>query len=363
MADGGSDRRVLLRRVLGVGALGLAASACRPVVQAPRVGLGGGPRLEPDALVAADGARLPLMTWPAHGADGAPVEPWAVIVGLHGMNDYAAAFTLPGPYWAARGVTTYAYDQRGFGRAPGRGVWAGEALMAEDLKTCCALVRARHPRAILAVAGESMGGAVAVCAFASDAPPDADRLILAAPAVWGWRDQGIANGAALWTAAHIVPAARISAPGWLARRIRASDNIAELRRMGLDRQMIFDTRIDTVYGLVDLMQQAQDQIGAVRVPMLFQYGAHDELIPRPAARHALARLRPPARSAYYASGWHLLLRDLGRRTVLDDDLAFIRDPAGPLPSGAPTAPRRGRPKDSGQAPLASRASRASRAVA
>ena len=343
MAEAVPDRRRLLLRALGASVLGVAASACRPMVQAPLVGWSGAPRLEPDALVAADGARLPMMTWAAQGPDGAPAEPWAVIIGLHGMNDYAAAFTLPGPYWAARGVTTYAFDQRGFGAAPGRGVWAGTDLMAQDLRTACALVRARHPRAILAVVGESMGGAVAVCAFASDAPPDADRLVLAAPAVWGWRDQGIANSAALWTVAHLAPSARIAAPNWLARRIHASDNAAELRRMGLDRQMIFETRVDTVYGLVDLMQRAQDDIGALRVPTLFQYGARDELIPKGAARHAVARLRPPARSAYYASGWHLLMRDLHRDVVLEDELAFIRDPAAPLPSGAPPVPLRRRP--------------------
>ena len=323
----------------GLGMLGL--SACAPQVQgrnALSVSAFAGPRLESDALVAQDGARLPLMCWEATSGQGAPVEPWAVIVGLHGMNDYAAAFGLAGPYWAGQGVTTYAYDQRGFGGAPERGVWGGQVLMEEDLRCACALVRARHPSALTAVVGESMGGAVGVTAFASDRPPDADRLVLASPAVWGWREQGAANSALLWTAAHIAPSSAVSAPGWLTRKIRASDNLAELRRMGLDRRMIFDTRIDAIYGLVELMQGAQDQIGKVRAPLLYQYGAHDEIIPKGAAFHAAARLKAGDRTAYYDGGWHLLLRDLGRRRVLDDVLAFIHEPSGPLPSGAPAIP-------------------------
>ena len=330
------------RRTL-LGALGaIGAAACQPLVQRPALlsGAFAGPRIEAGRLVALDGAHLPLEMWPATNGQGGAAEPWAVIVGLHGMNDYAAAFGLPGAYWAARGVTTYAYDQRGFGRAPLRGVWGGEALMDEDLRICTALVRARHPGALVAVVGESMGGAVAISAFASDRPPTADRVVLASPAVWGWREQGPANSAVLWAAAHTIPASRISAPNWLARRIRASDNVAELRRMGLDRQMIFETRIDTVYGLVELMQHAADEVGELRVPVLFQYGAHDEIIPPRAALRAAHRLTPPARTAYYAAGWHLLLRDLQRRLVLEDILAFIRDPAGPLPSGAPPIPRR-----------------------
>jgi acylglycerol lipase len=314
------------------GAAGLAA--CQPLVQRagrPEIGFRG-PRLDPDALVAADGARLPLRIWSPAG------PPWAVIVGLHGMNDHSGGFQLPGEYWAAQGVVAYAYDQRGFGQAPDRGVWGGQALMTEDLKVAIALVRARHPGLTVAVVGESMGGAVAIATFASDDPPAADRVILASPAVWGWRDQGPPASATLWLGAHLAPAYRLTAPDWLAKRILASDNLDELRRMGRDPDMIFDTRIDTVYGLVGLMQQAQLRIGQVRKPMLFQYGAHDEIIPKSAAFRAARRLTPGERSAYYSTGWHLLLRDLERRKVLDDVLAFIRDPSASLPSGAPPIP-------------------------
>ena len=108
--------------------------------------------------------------------------------------------------------------------------------------------------------------------------------------------------------------------------------------MGLDRRMIGPTRIDTLYGLVSLMQHAQDRVGNLRVPTLYQYGAHDDLIPKSAAFHAARRASPSTRTAYYQAGWHLLLRDLGRARVLDDVLAFIRDPYGALPSGAPPIP-------------------------
>ena len=164
-------------------------SACAPLVQtAGRPPLGfSGPRLEADRFISFDGTALGLSRWEAKG------EPWAVIIGLHGMNDYGNAFWMAGPWWAERGVTTYAYDQRGFGRSPERGVWGGEALMTEDLRTICALARKQHPHAVIAVVGESMGGAVAIDAFASDRPPDADRLVLLAPAVWGWSSQPAVN--------------------------------------------------------------------------------------------------------------------------------------------------------------------------
>ena len=41
----------------------------------------------------------------------------------------------------AEGVATIAYDQRGFGRSPQRGIWPGKDLMVEDLRTVVALAR------------------------------------------------------------------------------------------------------------------------------------------------------------------------------------------------------------------------------
>ncbi len=171
-------------------------SACAPTIQGaltpPRDFRG--PRFEEDAFVSFDGARLGLSVWRATIDGGVefpehdnepfiplpprPADPWAVVIGLHGMNDYARTFEGAGPYWAERGVTTYAYDARGFGRSPNRGVWAGEALMIEDLRTAVAVARKAHPGAIIAVVGESMGAAQGMVAFASDDPPKADRLVL-----------------------------------------------------------------------------------------------------------------------------------------------------------------------------------------
>ncbi len=314
-------------------------TACAPITQHALARSEGfaGPRLEPDALISFDGARLPMTVWTANDASGVEVEPLAVVIGLHGFDDYAQSFVLAGPYWAAQGITTYAYDQRGHGRGDpqARGVWGGETLMTEDLRTICALVRTRHPRTIIAVVGESMGGAVAITTFASKSRPDADRLILASPAVWGWDDQPIPSRVALWLAAHLAPSEVLKPPSWITRKVRASDNLELLRAMGRDRNMIWGSRVDALYGLVNLMRRAQEEIGRVRAPTLYLYGAHDQIIPREAALRAVAKLPASARTAFYANGWHLLNRDLHARTVLDDVAAFIRDPTAPLPSGAP----------------------------
>ena len=125
-----------------------------------------------------------------------------------------------------------------------------------------------------------MGGAVSIAAFASDRPPVADRVILAAPAVWGWREQPVLNRAALWLSAHVAPSWSLTPPEWLVRKVMASDNIPVLIAMGRDRNMLFSTRVDAIYGLMQLMQQADDDLGKVRAPVLYLYGARDQIIPR-----------------------------------------------------------------------------------
>ena len=322
-------------RILAVLTAVLMLGACTPLMvqQAgtPPVGFAG-PRIEHDTVVSFDGVGLGLSTWEAKG------EPWAVIVGLHGMNDYANAFHLSAPWWAEQGVTTYAYDQRGFGRSPQRGVWAGDELMIEDLRTVTALVRRKHPGAVIAIVGESMGGAVAAQAFASDRPPAADRLVLLSPAVWGWKSQPLPNRTALWFAANFTASKVYTPPRWLSNRIMATDNREELIAMSRDPLMVWGARSDTLYGMVNMMDRAAEAVADLGAGTLYLYGAHDQIIPKRAAFRAARALRPGAPTAYYAKGYHLMMRDLQGPTVWRDILSFVRDPDAPLPSGAPPIP-------------------------
>src|SRR3569833_2691358 len=169
---------------------------CTPLMvqQAGKPSLGfQGARLETSDIVSFDGARLGLSEW-----DAATGDPWAVIVGGHGMNDYANAFHMAAPWWAEQGVTTIAYDQRGFGRSPDRGIWAGDDLMMEDLRAVTALVRAKYPKALVVVAGESLGEAVAAEAFTTNRPPNTNQQNQQSPAVWGWAEQPLPYKTLLW---------------------------------------------------------------------------------------------------------------------------------------------------------------------
>lgn len=317
-----------MRHVAGLLTLALAVAGCTPRIVLPGPARAA-PVLAGETFQTADGQRLAVRAW-------LPDRPArAVVVAVHGFNDYSAFFEAPGAWFAAHGTAAYAYDQRGFGQGPHPGLWAGARAMAGDLAAVTAAVRARHPGVPLFVLGESMGGAVAMVAATGENPPPVDGYILSAPAVWGRATMPFYQRAALWMGAHVAPAMRLSGRGL---DIWPSDNVEMLRALGRDPLVIKETRIDAVWGLTDLMDAALAAGRDLDARALVLYGERDEVIP-PAAFRALTETfrRAPSAGrtvALYRDGWHMLLRDLQAQTVWADIAAWMADPARPLPSGA-----------------------------
>jgi alpha-beta hydrolase superfamily lysophospholipase len=197
-------------------------------------------------------------------------------------------------------------------------------------------LRARYPGVPLYLLGESMGGAVAVVAetgFEGTPPPRVDGLILEGPAVWGRTTMTLPERVALWVGDRFLPGMKLTGRGL---GIVPSDNIEMLRALGRDPLVIKETRVDTIKGLVDLMDDALAAAPGLHTPMLFLYGDQDQIIPRESTRRFLAAL--PAgearRVAFYPKGYHMLLRDLEADVVRRDVEAWVANPAIALPSGA-----------------------------
>jgi acylglycerol lipase len=314
-----------LVRALALAFLALTAAACAPRLQQQGIEMRM-PAIEQvqengkteDRYVTRDGIKLGLMHWNAS-------MPKAVIVALHGMNDYSNAFSMPGPWWAAQGISTYAYDQRGFGRSPQRGIWPGGDLMRRDLADFVDVMRRRYPSLPVYVLGESMGGAVAMTAFASETPPRADGLILIAPAVWGRQSMPFSYRFALWTSAHTIRWKSFSGSGL---KITPSDNIEMLRANGRDPLFIKGSRSDAIYGLVKLMGDAYAVAPRLKnkdTPLLYLYGGRDQIIPKLPTETVMGELASEATIMRYPTGYHMLLRDLNAEPRWADVAKWIEE--------------------------------------
>ncbi len=299
-------------------------SSCAPRVNHPGK-LVAVPKLENGLYVAGDGAVLPVRSWlPKDG------RITAVIVALHGFNDYSNAFTAPGSYLNRYGIACYAYDQRGFGSAPDRGLWAGVGAYTTDLAGFVTEVRKLHPAVPLYVLGESMGGAVTIVAMSGNNPPAADGVILVAPAVWGRDTMPWYQRWLLAVTSHTVPWLKLTGKGL---RVIPSDNIEMRRALGRDPLFIKATRIDSMYGLTNLMDEALSRAGKLHFPTLVQYGRHDQVIPMEPTFMMLDKMPAATRRAFYEQGYHMLLRDLQGDKPLADIVSWVTERNRPLPYG------------------------------
>jgi len=300
----------------------LFLGGCATPYRYPSPPIGAQPSLQRNHAVMDDGYLLPLSIWPA----AQPQRCRAVLLALHGLNDYRHAFAGLGPYLAGRGVTVVAYDQRGFGASKGAGYWHGWRRMARDLRNMITLLHRAYPRCPLYVLGESMGGGL-VLAAQRDAPLEVAGKILVAPAIWSRDSMPWYQRASLWLAVHTLPDKRLTGEGL---DIRPSDNIEMLRALGRDPLVIKATRVDVLYGVTNLMDVAASVSTTRFDDTLLLYGAHDEIIPRQPTCRLLERLHVVPEGftlKLYPKGYHMLTRDLNGPQVLKDIGDWLIAPA------------------------------------
>ncbi|MCD2451512.1 alpha/beta hydrolase [Methylicorpusculum oleiharenae] len=274
-----------------------------------------------DWFITPDGASLPVRQWqPKTGnAD-------AILIAVHGFNDYSHFFEDAGTYLSAQGIACYAYDQRGFGASPRRGLWGGVSEYTQDLALFIDLIKQKHPHLPVYLLGESMGGAI-VIATVTRTTASVDGIILSAPAVWARSTMPWYQTALLSTLSRTMPWLTLTGEGL---EIKPSDNVEMLRALGRDPLVIKKTRVDALHGLADLMDIAFLSARHIDAHTLVLYGQKDEVIPQePTFKFlkALHTLHPQNKTVkIYQNGYHMLLRDLQAPTVWQDIASWIHLP-------------------------------------
>ena len=276
------------------------------------------PILMDSSFISFDGTELPVHKW--QPAD----ETKIIFIALHGFNDYANFIKHGAGFFARHNIQVYAYDQRGFGNAPVRGRWGGTEQMAKDLATLVRLAAQKHPGLPIYLLGHSMGGAVVIATMAGPDPPPAAGVILVAPAVWARSTEPFYQRLALWIGAHTMPWLELTGDS-LDRM--PSDNIEMLREQGRDPLVIKKTRLDTIYGLQNLMDAGYDRADRFNLTTLLLYGRKDEIIPKEPVHGMFDRIPESfagqKQLILYENGYHMLMRDLQAEKVLQDIVDWV----------------------------------------
>lgn len=122
-----------------------------------------------------------------------------------------------------------------------------------------------------------MGGAIVITAMRQENMPEVAGIILAAPALWARSTIPRYQTGLLWMLAHSLPWLTLTGSGV---GVMASDNIEMLRALGKDPLVIKATRVETLYDLTDLMDNAFNSAAWLHVNTLMLYGEKDEIIPK-----------------------------------------------------------------------------------
>ena len=180
-----------------------------------------------------------------------------------------------------------------------------------------------------------MGAAIVISTITQSNHHAVDGIILAAPAVWARQTMPWYQNVLLWTLSHTVPWMTLTGQNL---DIKPSDNIEMLKAFAQDPLIIKETRVESIYGLVNLMDQAFSSAKLISTTALLLYGEKDEVIPKEPTYQFLSNLpdTTPTHTiiSIYKNGYHMLLRDL-QASILWKDIDFwINSFSTPLPSGA-----------------------------
>ena len=126
-----------------------------------------------------DGLELRTYQWPAVGT------PRAHLLLVHGIAEHAGRYGHVGSRLARAGITTHAYDQRGFGGSGGHRAYVDRwSQYHDDVEDRLGEVRSAAAGLPVVLYGHSMGGLIALGYALADPPrPLPDLLVLSAPAI------------------------------------------------------------------------------------------------------------------------------------------------------------------------------------
>jgi alpha-beta hydrolase superfamily lysophospholipase len=128
---------------------------------------------------ARDGTELRAYEWPAEGT------PRAHLLLVHGIAEHAGRYRHVATQLASAGITTHAFDQRGFGKSGGHRAYVDRwSQYHDDVEDRLADVRSAAGGLPVILYGHSMGGLTALGYALADPPrPLPDLLVLSAPAI------------------------------------------------------------------------------------------------------------------------------------------------------------------------------------
>jgi len=263
-----------------------------------------------------DGLDLRTYRWPALGNERAH------LLLVHGIAEHAGRYPRVASRLAGAGITTHAYDQRGFGESAGHRAYVDRwSLYHDDVEDRLAEVRSEAGGLPVVLYGHSMGGLIVLGYVLAEPPrPLPDLLVLSAPAidaaVPGWKRRLadiLAATVPRFAIANTFPKGGLSSDPAVETTYLA-DPLAVHRttaRLGV-----------ALFREQDRVKGALAAGAALPVTTYVLHGADDPIVPEGASRSLEGRANVTRR--VYQGLHHETHNEPSGAAVIDDTIAWIR---------------------------------------
>jgi len=241
--------------------------------------------MESRAHTATDTVASPMPITAVNFAAGLPgftaaaQRPQAALLIVHGLAEYADRYAALALELAGRGISCFAFDQRGHGGAAGpRTHIARFQHYVADLQRVVAQVRERDPKLPLYLWGHSMG-AIVVAAAAATLP--IQGAIISSNSLEVFRRGLNPLHPVLRLLAHVVP--RVRVPLGLDASKISSDEAVQ-RAYGSDPRIARSASLRLIVEFAAACELIRTSAGQIRLPCLVLHGELDAIAPAAGAQ-------------------------------------------------------------------------------
>lgn len=240
----------------------------------------------------------------------------AVLLFVHGLFEHSGRYVNMMNYFVPRGYSSYIFDQRGHGKSPGKPGYVEKfSYYLDDLKTFFDLVRRENPLLKIFIVGHSIGGLIAA-EYSLQHQKEFDGLVI--------------SGATFQFGASVSQAKiflgrilALCAPWFGIDRLDASAISSDKKVVDsyVNDPLVYRGKVTARLGieLLNAMQDFQQRLNDIRVPILIMSGTNDYLSDPKYSRILFDGISSKDKTLKYYDGfYHEIFNEPGRETVFID---------------------------------------------
>jgi alpha-beta hydrolase superfamily lysophospholipase len=259
------------------------------------------------------GLKVATRSWPAEGAAR------GIVILVHGFNSHSGYFKWPAEQFAANGFAVYALDHRGRGRSEGERFYVEKfSDFTDNLDTLVNIARSENPGLPVYLLGHSVGGVISAT-YVFEHQSEISGLICES---WAY-DVGLPHlvQLALEGASKLIP----HLPLYALKNEIFSRDPKVVEAMNNDPLIANEKQpAETAAEVLKAAARLTENMPNIKVPVFIIHGTDDKATRPEGSQYFYDHVGSEDKTLkFYDGGFHDLLNDIDKETVMADILAWV----------------------------------------